>query len=299
MPVVVALLWLLHWLPLPLLARLGSGFGRLLFVLARLGSGFGRLLFVLARSRRRIVLRNLELCFPALSAEARQQLARSHFRVLARSFLERGILWWGSAARVRRLVRVEGLEHLPRDRPSILLAPHFVGLDAAWTRLTLERDMAGIYANQKNPFFNRLLYRARTRFGHQIALSRQEGVREGVKAIKAGRPFYYLPDMDYGARDSVFVPFFGVPAATITGLPRLARLTGAAVIPCIARMLPGGAGYVITLEEPWRDFPGDDVTADTRRMNAYIEERVRAMPEQYYWVHKRFKTRPAGEASLY
>ncbi|MEW5887773.1 MAG: lipid A biosynthesis acyltransferase [Pseudomonadota bacterium] len=285
MPVLVPLLWLLHWLPLPLLSRVGSG--------------LGRLLFALARARRRIALRNLELCFPALSSGARHELAREHFKVLARSFLERGILWWGSAARVRRMVRVEGLEHLPEDKPSILLVPHFVGLDAAWTRLTLERDMAGIYANQKNPFFNRVLYRARIRFGHQIALSRQEGVREGVRAIKAGRPFYYLPDMDYGARDSVFVPFFGVPAATITGLSRLARLTGAVVIPCIARMLPGGAGYVITLEEAWRDFPGDDVTADTLRMNAYIEARVREMPEQYYWVHKRFKTRPAGEASLY
>ena len=119
------------------------------------------------------------------------------------------------------------------------------------------------------------------------------------RSMRDGRPFYYLQDMDLGSRDSIFVPFFGTQAATITGLSRLARAAGAVVVPCITRILPNGRGYVVELGEPWADFPTDDVEADTRRMNAFIENAVRTMPEQYYWVHRRFKTRPAGEARYY
>ena len=285
----VALFWLLHWLPLPLLARLGQG--------------VGELLYRVARARRHIVLVNLRLCFPELSEAARRRLARAHFHVAGRSLLERGLLWWASAERLRRLVRVEGDAHLTtllaQGRPVILLAPHFVGLDMGGTRMTLDVDMVSIYARQKNRVFDRWLYHGRSRFGDQRLLSRQDGVRGTVKAMKAGRAFYYLPDMDYGRKDAIFVPFFGVPAATITGLARLARLAGAAVVPCVTRMLPGGQGYRVEVGEAWADFPGDDVVADTQRMNAWIESVVRTMPEQYYWVHRRFKTRPPGEARPY
>ena len=280
-------MWLLHWLPLPLLSRLGDA--------------FGLLLYVLAAPRRRVCLINLGRCFPELPEAGRRRLARAHFRFLARSILERGILWWASRARVMRLIRVEGRQHLDRElgRPVILLAPHFVGLDAAWSRLTCDYDMSGIYANQKSALFNRVMRRGRARFGRQLPYSRQDGVRVAVSALRQGLPFYYLPDMDYGPRDALFVPFFGVPAATITGLARLARLSGAKVVPCIAHMLPGGAGYEVRCYPPWEDYPTEDVAADTRRMNAFIEERVREMPEQYYWTHKRFKTRPPGESKWY
>ena len=279
------LMWLLHWLPLPLLAACGRLFGRLLH-------RFGR-------ERRHITLTNLGLCFPELSADEKSALAVRHFEAFGRSFLERGLLWWASPARIRRLVRIEGMERLDalQDRPVILLVPHFVGLDMGWTRLTLERDMVSIYANQKNLLFNAALYRGRLRFGGSELLSRQEGTRRAIKAMKAGRPFYYLPDMDYGERDTIFVPFFGVPAATITGLSRLARMTGAAVVPVITRMT--GTGYVIGIGAPWNDFPGPSIEADTRRMNAYIEQEVLKMPEQYFWLHKRFKTRPPGEKGVY
>ena len=120
-----------------------------------------------------------------------------------------------------------------------------------------------------------------------------------AKAIKKGLPFYYLPDMDFGERDSMFVPFFGVPAATITGLARIAAMTGAVVVPAVTTQLPGGDGYVLRFYPAWDHYPGGDLAADTRRMNAFIEERVREMPEQYYWLHKRFKTRPAGEERIY
>ena len=283
----LGLIWLLHFLPLRRLAPLGERFGGLLYA-------FGR-------ERRHIALTNLRLCYPQMGEAEREQLARAHFRAFGRSFIERGLLWWSPPEDIRRLVRVEGLERVRAlaGQPVILFVPHFVGLDMGWTRLTLELDMVSIYAQQKNFFFNAALYKGRLRFGNSRLLSRQEGVRQAIRGMKAGQPFYYLPDMDYGQRDTIFVPFFNVPAATITGLSRLARMTGAKIVPCIARMLPGEAGYVVELGEPWRDYPGESIEADTLRMNAWIEQRVNEMPEQYYWVHKRFKTRPRGEKKLY
>jgi KDO2-lipid IV(A) lauroyltransferase len=285
--VALACIWLLRLLPLSALAAIGNGFGTLLYA-------FGR-------ARRRVCLINLARCLPELAAGERDALARRHFQAFARTFLERAILWWGSPARIRQLVRIEGMEHFEavRGGPLILLAPHFVGLDMGWTRLALEFDMVSIYSRQKNEVFNAVLFAGRRRFGRQTLLSRQQGVRPALRAMQAGRPFYYLPDMDYGQRDTIFVPFFGVDAATITGVSRLARLAGARVLPCITRMLPRGEGYVVRFLPPWENYPGASIEADTRRMNAFVEEQVRQMPEQYLWVHKRFKTRPPGEASWY
>jgi KDO2-lipid IV(A) lauroyltransferase len=166
-------------------------------------------------------------------------------------------------------------------------------------RLTADHPLVSIYSRQKDALFDHLLRHGRTRFGTTTLFSRQDGVRPVVKAMKKGLPFYYLPDQDFGARDAAFVPFFGVPAATITGLSRIARLTGAAVVPAVTRQLPGGKGYVLTFYPAWEGFPGASVEEDTRRMNAFIEERVREMPEQYFWLHKRFKTRPPGAPRLY
>jgi KDO2-lipid IV(A) lauroyltransferase len=279
------LMWLLHWLPLPALAACG----RLL----------GLLFFLLGRQRRHIALTNLRLCFPAKREAERLVLARRNFEAFGRSLLERGLLWWAPPARIRRLVRLEGMEHLAtlQGKPVLLLAPHFVGLDMGWTRLTLERDMISIYANQSNPVFNAALYRGRLRFGHSELQSRQEGTRRAIKALKAGKPFYYLPDLDYGKRDTLYLTFFGVKAATITGLSRLARMAGAAVLPVITRMTD--AGYVVSIGAPWESYPGESIEADTVRMNAFIEQEVLKMPEQYFWLHRRFKTRPRAEKGVY
>lgn len=286
---VIGLLWVLHWLPLPVLARLGTGFGGLLY-------RFGR-------ARRHVVKVNLSLCFPELDDAQRDNLARRHYAVLGRSALERGVAWWASEARLRRLVKVEHLERLraieAQGRPLVLLVPHFVGLDMCGTRMAMEFDGMSVYSNQKDPVFDRWLLHGRTRFGDQVMLSRSDGVRTTVRAMRTGRPLYYLPDMDFGRKDSIFVPFFGVPAATITGLSRLARLADAAVVPSMSRMLADGSGYVMEIGEEWVGFPTDDVEADTARMNAWIESAVRTMPEQYYWVHRRFKTRPEGIPSPY
>jgi len=287
--IAVALLWLLHLLPLSLLAPLGRSLGTLLYA-------FGR-------RRRRIAEINTDLCFPELPADSRRQIVREHFALLGRSILERGILWWASRPRIERLVRVIGEEKIRAElnagKPVILLAPHFLGLDAGGVAITMRFDIVSIYSTQTNPVFNEVLLAGRSRFGDQLLLSREDGARATVKAMKAGRPFYYLPDLNPRRRDAVFVPFFGIQTATITGLPRLAKAAGAVVLPCVTRMLPGSNGYEVTIGDAWTDFPGPDAVADAARMNAWIESAIRTMPEQYYWVHRRFKTRPEGEKRYY
>jgi KDO2-lipid IV(A) lauroyltransferase len=283
----LAFIWLLHFLPLALLAPLGRG--------------FGMLLYVLAAERRRVVHKNLASCFPERSAGERAHLARRHFQALGRSLLERGIIWWSSRERVMRVVRMEGEEHwrVHAKEPVVWLAPHFVGLDMGGTRLAAEHRAISVYSRQKNPAFDAVLYHGRTRFVMPELFSRQDGIRPVIKAMRTGLPFYYLPDMDFGERDSIFVPFFGVRAATITGLSRIARMGRARVIPTVTYQLPGSQGYVLKFYPAWENFPTEDIEADTRRMNAFIEQCVPEHPEQYFWVHKRFKTRPPGEAPFY
>jgi len=283
----LALIWLLHFLPLGLLAPLGRA--------------VGLLLYAAARERRRVALINLGLCFPERSPTELRALARRHFQAFGRNLIEHGILWWSSKRRVLDFIRIAGIEHwrAAAGRPVIFLAPHFVGLDMGGIRIGAEYQVVSVYSQQKNPVFDAVLYRGRTRFVMPELYSRQQGVRPVVKAIRRGLPFYYLPDMDFGSRDSVFVPFFGVPAATITGLARIARLAGAVVVPAVTRQLPGARGYELRFYPAWEGFPTGDDVADARRMNAFIEERVREMPEQYFWLHKRFKTRPPGEERVY
>jgi Kdo2-lipid IVA lauroyltransferase/acyltransferase len=285
--VALAIIWLLHFLPLALLAPVGRG--------------FGMLLYAVAGDRRRVARKNLRLCFPDWTEKQRERVVRGHFQAFGRAALERGILWWASRERILRIVRFEGLEHFEavRGGPVIWLAPHFVGLDMGGTRLAADYEAASMYSRQKNPVLDKILYHGRTRFVMPRLVSRQDGLRSIVRVIREGLPFYYLPDLDFGPRDSVFVPFFGVPAATITGLSRLAKVGGAKVVPVITRQLPGGEGYVLRFYPAWDDFPTGDDEVDARRMNAFIEERVLEAPEQYHWLHKRFKTRPPGEPPIY
>lgn len=284
---ILGLAWLLHFLPLP--------------VLAWLAKGLGRLLFWVGKSRRRVALKNLCLCFPELSSAERERLVLAHFQAFAQAMLEQGILWWATNRRFLRIVALTGLEnwHAVQGRPVILLAPHFVGLDWAGVRLSEFKEVASVYSRQKNKLLNQMLLKGRSRFNQSVLFSRQDGLRGVVKALRRGVPFYYLPDLDFGRRNAVFVPFFGVPAATVTGLSRLAKIAGAVILPVITRQLPQGRGYEVTIYPAWKDFPTDDVTADTRRMNQFIEQRIQEMPEQYLWTHKRFKTRPIGEARVY
>ncbi|HSN21817.1 MAG TPA: lipid A biosynthesis acyltransferase [Usitatibacter sp.] len=277
-------LWLVHFLPLRWIGALGSALGALLY---RFGRG-------------RVTRTNLALCFPRMSEKERHDLGLKHFRMLGRNALELSVMVWGTEEQLLRMIRVEGLEHIKaaEGRPVIVFAPHFIGLNMGGIRVAHEYPgTASIYSRQKNPTVDKVFLKARTRFGAPHLVSRQEGLRSVIRVVKSGKPFYFLPDMDFGPRDSIFVPFFGVPTATITTLPRLAQLTGAAVIPVVTRQM--GDGYVARCYPAWKDYPTGDLEADVRRMNAFIEERVLEMPEQYFWAHKRFKTRPPGEPSPY
>ncbi len=277
-------LWLVHFLPLRWIAALGAGLGTVLY---RFGRG-------------RVTDINLALCFPEMPEEQRRAIALKHFQLLGRNALELSVMVWGSEEQLQRMIRVEGMEHLlaMKGRPVIALAPHFIGLNMGGIRVAYEYPgSASMYSRQKNPTVEKVFLRARTRFGTPVLVSRQEGLRAAIRVIRSGKAFYFLPDMDFGSRDSIFVPFFGIPTATITTLPRLAEITGAKVMPVVTHQV--GEGYVAKFYPPWDDYPTGDVEADVRRMNAFIEERIREMPDQYFWAHKRFKTRPPGEPSPY
>lgn len=275
--------------------------GRLPLSVARSAGGIlGMLFYLISRERRHVALTNISLCFPELTRTECRQLACAHFGVFAQALLDRGLIWWGTPERIGRAVRWIDLHHYEEAAsrgPVILLAPHFVGLDAGGVLATLTWRIVSIYSKQKNRLFNAAVLAGRSRFNDPVLLSRQDGVRGALRALRARLPFYYLPDMDFGARDAIFVPFFGVPAATVTAPARLAKLSEALIVPCVTRMTPDG--YEVRLYPAWDDFPGDDLVAATERVNSFIEARVREMPEQYLWTHKRFKTRPPGSGRVY
>jgi KDO2-lipid IV(A) lauroyltransferase len=287
--ILLAALWLLQWLPL----RVQAGLGR----------GLGRVLFPLARARRQIALRNIGLCFPEQSAAQHEALAREHFEWLGRSILERGLLWYASPQRLRRLIHVEGDVHLAErsERPVMWLVPHFMALDVAGAAVLLFQKRKGIsiYQAQSNPVMDAAIRRGRLRLGNAEIFPRDDSAKALIRAIRRGDGFFNLPDMDFGERDAAFVPFFGIRAATLLAPSRLARALGMVVQPVLAEALPGGQGYRVRFLAPWTDFPTDDALADTAAMNRWIEAEIRRNPAQYLWVHKRFKTRPTGEAALY
>jgi KDO2-lipid IV(A) lauroyltransferase len=277
---------LLAHVPLPLL----RGLGWLL----------GHALLLIAARRRRIASTNWALCFPEASAGETRRAVRRHFVLFAQAWLDRSWLWEGRPEVVRQRLRLTGdLAALAGNQPTVLFAPHFVGMDAGWTALTLHlpRRCCGLYAAQLDPDVDRWMARGRQRFGDPHIVAMRQGLKPLVAALRSGEPMYMLPDMDYGPRDSVFVPFFGVLAATITSLSRFARLAGAQVVPVVSRLTP--TGYEVTVMPAWTDYPTRDAVADTAEMNRRLEGYIATMPEQYYWVHKRFKNRPPGEPGLY
>lgn len=288
-------------------AQLGSHLLALLplRVIAAISGPLANIGWRLAKSRRRIALINLRLCFPQCSERERETIARQHFRAYLQAALEHGFLWRATGERIRRYVSLHNEDEWRRfrepgkERPVIWLCPHFIGLDAAAIRISVDSSGCSIYSEQSNPDLDRMMLAGRTRFGASKIIPRTEGVKPIIRAMKSGLPFYYLPDMDFGARDSVFSSFFGVQAATITGVSRLAKLTGAVVVPVIATQRPHGGGYDVRFYPAWDAFPSGNDEADARRVNAFIEDRVRENIAQYLWTHKRFKTRPPNEPSVY
>src|SRR5471030_3489978 len=287
MRLLLALMWLLHWLPLPILGRFGVA--------------VGSLLFIAMPRRRKIALTNLRLCMPELSEKERVALARQHFQAYSRSVWERAILWWASEERLNRLIKkVPAFPgQLIASKPTILLCPHFVCLDVAGAATAMEISASSMYSQQKNAVFDKALRDGRSRFKPSKLFTRQDGIKPILRALRDNLPYFMLPDMDFGEKDAEFVPFFGVPAATLTATARIAAATGAQVMPVIATFLPNYRGWRVTFYPVWDNYPGPDMAAATLRMNQFIEERVRESPDEYFWAHKRFKTRPNGEPSLY
>jgi KDO2-lipid IV(A) lauroyltransferase len=286
--VTLALLWLLHWLPLPLLTLMGNA--------------LGLLAWWAAADRRRVTLINLALCFPHWSEAEREAVARRHFQFFATSILSQGVIWFASIERMRSIVRFEGREHLEaamRKGPVIILAPHFFGFDLAGVCLSAEMDLVSLQSQHKNPKMSRMILGYRMRWNRGLIFSRQEGIRPVLRALKPGWALYYHPDQDFGPRESVFAELFGVKAATTPAMARLARLGKAQVVPCIARQDFLHGICHARFYPAWEDYPTGDDVADARRMNQFLEDRILEQPANYLWSHKRFKTRPAGEHSPY
>ena len=284
--VLIALMRVLAWLPLPLIRGLGAV--------------LGRVLYALAKERRHIALTNLRLCFPQWSEAKLEQVSRQHFVCVMQSLLDRAWLWHAPVQVLKKRLQVSGDQSfLQQEGGVVVFAPHFVGLDAGGVALTLVQDlpMSSIYVPQRGQALDDWVRHGRNRNGRNRLYERHAGVKPLVAGLRQGEKLYLLPDMDFGAAESVFVPFFGVQAATLPSLSRFARLGRAQVLTVVSRMTP--QGYRIEVGQPWTDFPSEDVMVDTERMNQALEAQVQTMPEQYYWVHKRFKTRPPGSAPVY
>ncbi|MGE4474669.1 MAG: lipid A biosynthesis lauroyl acyltransferase [Stutzerimonas sp.] len=285
----LGLLWLLVQLPYAALLRLG----RVL----------GALMYRVAGSRRRIARRNLELCFPRLDEAARERLLKDNFASTGIAFFEMAMSWWWPRARLQRLAHIEGLEHLQaaqaEGRGVILMALHFTTLEIGAALLGQRHTIDGMYREHKNQLFDYIQRRGRERHNLDASAIEREDVRGMLKVLRAGRAIWYAPDQDYGRKQSLFVPLFGIPAATVTATTKFARLGRALVLPFTQERLADGSGYRLVIHPPLADFPGESEEADCLRINRWVEQVVSATPEQYLWAHRRFKTRPEGEASLY
>ena len=282
----IAFMKALAWLPLPAVRALGTV--------------LGWVLYGLIGARRRVVHANFAVCFPALSKAARRKLAIETFVCFSQAWLDRAWLWHAPEAWVRQRVRLNGaVEELAGTGPTVIFLPHFIGLDAAWaaTALAMPRASTTIYTDQSNKLVDQWILQGRQRFGHLRLFGRIEGVKPIVTALREGQPLYLLPDMDFGPDESVFAPFYGVATATVPSLSRFARLGRAKVVPLLPRLTANG--YDVQVLPAWTDFPSGDPVADTALMNARLQDYIATMPAQYYWVHKRFKTRPEGEPSVY
>ena len=253
--------------------------------------------------RRKVALTNLKLCFPDWSEEKREQIAKQCFYRLARAALDHSVLWNGTQEQIRNFVRFdEGvLERITNtdNRPLIVIAPHFAGLDASGIGLNLYVRGVSLYQRQSNPVWDKAAFEGRKRFSDPVLIAKgtHHDLRPIIRAMREGLPFYYLPDMDHGRRNSIFIPFFGVPAATLPMASRLAKLTKAKVIMLVAEMTEDG--YQVHATDIWENFPTQDYVADTRRVTEELERWIKKFPDQYMWTHRRFKTRPEGEPSLY
>ena len=287
--VVVALLKVLALLPYRLLVAIGYGLG---FIAARIPG-----------DRNRVVKTNLRLCFPQLSSAEIDSLSKQHWRLLGRSLVEKSIIWCGSSKQLGKMIEVKSAVDLTSKKPRILVNMHFTGIEGSIILSALSKEKhwprtSGFFQKMKNPFFNKKIIDWRNRFGGN-SIDRQGNAKAIIREIRNGDFIIIAPDIDLGIKDSEFVPFFGIQTNTITAVSRLAKITGAEVCMMTTTLKADGSGYLCEISKPLENFPGPDPKADTARLNACFEHEIRLRPAEYYWVHKRFKNRPHGEANPY
>ncbi len=278
------------------------GLARLPYVLqCAVGRLVGSLLYGLAAKRRRIAQRNLTLCLPDVTQAERARVLRAHFHALGMAFVELGMTYWSSDSSLRRLVKVRGLEHLDRalnkGKGVILLGSHFTTMELGLRFLSLYQECQMMYRKNNNPLLDHIIKHGRSR--HPGQMFPREDVRTLYRSLEANQVVWYAPDQNYGRKHSVFASFFGHPAATITTTARFAAKSGAPVLPLVQYRLPGSQGYEVVVGPVMEGFPVGDDEQDARRVNEVIEEQVRVAPEQYLWVHRRFKTQPEGVPNPY
>ena len=284
---------------------LTSGLLRLLAALpyrwvAHCGQGLGSLLYGLPSKRKRILQTNLRLCFPEKTDQQRDALGRATFQHVIRSYLERGVQWYGSAETLTRLTKLHSAIELADtyEQPTIFLGFHFAAIEAGCMYYSIHHDVASLYTPMSNKAVENIARTQRSRFG-TVMLARGSSARQTLSILKTGKPIMLAADMDFGLRDSVFVPFFGVQACTLTAVSRLAKISGARVVPFVTEVLPNYEGYALRILEPLQNYPSGDDKADALLTNQFLEAQIRTIPEQYYWVHRRFKRRPKGDKSVY
>lgn len=272
-------------------------------ILVSLGYGLGFLASHFPNARNRVVQKNLELCFPELSAQEINQLRKDHWRLLGRSLVEKSIIWLGSKKQLRDMIEVCSEVDLNSRKSRILVNMHFVGIEGSIILSALAQEKgwprtSGFFQRMKSPFFNKKIIEWRNRFGGN-SIDRQGNSLELIREIRKGSFIIIAPDIDLGLKDSTFVPFFNLQTNTITAVSRLAKITGAEVCMMVTTLKKNEAGYVCAISKPLENFPTDNPEADTARLNQIFEKEIRLRPAEYYWVHKRFKNRPFNEANPY
>ncbi len=265
------------------------------------GKFIGAVMHLISQRRRHIAKINIKLCFPEFDEQQRRRLLKKHFASLGMSLVETAMSWWTPDARLRKLAWVEGLEHLEQalqqGKGAILLSAHFTNLEIGTHLLAIHTRFHAMYKAHKNPLFDTVMKRARE-VRCEIAIP-SDDVRGMLNSLKKNIAVWYASDQNYGLKHSVFVPFFAIPAATNPAPLRLARLSGAPIIPFMIQRRDEQGDYLLTLLPAMEDVPGEDIYQDLLRISRLIEAQVRKAPEQYLWVHRRFKDRPPGEAGFY
>lgn len=272
---------------------------RLLLVIGKI---IGLFLYSLPTHRKHIAATNLRVCYPELDLKAQNALLKANFLSMGIALMEVGMAWWWSKKRLAPLLSIEGIEHLdrPADKSILLLGMHFTTLEIAAAALNSVIELDGMYKAHKNPVYEFVQLKGRLNQSVKgCRLLERNNMRSTMKSLTSGRILWYLPDQDYGLRQALYAPFFGIPAATVYATARFAAKTDAAVVPVTFTRLAGARGYKITLQPALKDFPTGDDLADTTRINVIIEAQIRQQPEQYLWVHRRFKNQPNAEQDIY